>query len=713
LAALVSPLSLDRGERPATVREWLERLDAVESHRGARTALVVVTVLGLALAAVVWQRRAAPATPAGALTAILPLAVTTAGGGLDTAMGRQLAGIFAEQLRWLPDQRTVPLSAVERAVRQEFGGLGADLDTVTAFLAAEFQATQVLAGRVRAVEGERWQMAVQLSDAAGGLLRADSAAAPTDSLGELVYGLVVSLFAEGLAREQTGRSQVLPRGAAAVQAFLAARPRFRAGAYQEAVDLYEAVIAADSTFAPAYFERTLAEVLRVQPTRVSQAVRTALDATSRYSTGLDPGTRDLLVGYETLVGKGDPERAHEQFSALVEHYPDAPDAWFILGYLEFYFGPLFSVEPGSARPALERAVALAPEFAAPRGLLAWIALADDQPEAEEHLRAYLAIDNTSVSAELVRMVDSIRFRGGRAALQVINSLDERPTPALELIALAGASLTLKASERDVAADAIRALRTRATTAADRAIAFRLEMAWLLGGARLASAGALLKGGRGRNVPREELAAWTALLAATGVGAALDEASVDDAATRLAAETDDPTAQWLAARRGRGRDAATAGRARRGLTALTRTSDGSQLLAQSLLDDLDALDALAAGDTAGAEKRWEGAVRRYQIEEVPFGLVASLWPLELERARLAAARGDHVAVALITDRFRHAVGFMDQVARLEAMPLRVAALQASDPLRARELAVQLLALWSKADGRGVALRDSVRTLIPGF
>jgi len=107
------------------------------------------------------------------------------------------------------------------------------------------------------------------------------------------------------------------------------------------------------------------------------------------------------------------------------------------------------------------------------------------------------------------------------------------------------------------------------------------------------------------------------------------------------------------------------------------------------------------------------VRRYQIEEVPFGLVASLWPLELERARLAAARGDHVAVALITDRFRHAVGFMDQVARLEAMPLRVAALQASDPLRAHELAVQLLALWSKADGRGVALRDSVRTLIPGF
>jgi hypothetical protein len=139
-----------------------------------------------------------------------------------------------------------------------------------------------------------------------------------------------------------------------------------------------------------------------------------------------------------------------------------------------------------------------------------------------------------------------------------------------------------------------------------------------------------------------------------------------------------------------------------------------LLARSLLDDLDALDSLAAGDTAGAEERWARAARRYQIEEVPFGLVASLWPLELERARVAAARGDHDAVSLITERFRHAVGFVDQVARLEALPLRVAALQArNDPLRARELAQRLLTLWRDADGTGPALRDSLRARVPGL
>jgi hypothetical protein len=556
---------------------------------------------------------------------------------------------------------------------------------------------------------------VQLQSETGELLRADSAGASTDSLGALVQDLVVSLFAEGLAREQTGWSPVLPHGARAVRDYLAARSRLRAGAYLEAVELYETVIAADSTFAPAHFERTLAEVLRTQPTRVSQAVRAALDATRRYSDRLDPATRALLAGYETLVAQGDLEGAHQRFRDLVGRYENAPDAWFILGYLEFHFGPLFGVEPASARVALERAAALAPEFAAPRGVLGWIAVANDEPDAAGQLRAYLRIDSTSVSADLARMVDSIRFRGPRAALQVVASLEERPTPALELIALASGSLALKASERDVAADAIRALRRRATTPADRAIAFRLEMAWLLGGARLESADGVLREGRRRNVPRDELDSWTTLLAVTGAPhPPPNSTAVDQAAARLAADTANPTSQWLAARWGRSRDPAAAVRARQRLQTLAGTDRGSALLARSLLDDLEAWDRLAAGDTAGASDGWERAVRRYQIEEVPFGLVASLWPLEVARARLAAARRDHDAVALIADRFRYAVGFMDQVARLQILPLGITALQArNDPLRARELAERLLKLWDAADGAGAALRDSVLARVPGL
>jgi tetratricopeptide (TPR) repeat protein/TolB-like protein len=667
----------------------------------------------VALAAAVWQQRSRPpAEPAAQLTAVLPFSVAPAP-AVDTTLGHWLAQAIAEQLRWLPDQRVATVSAVEQALRAEFGNRPADPDTAAAFVAARFGATRLLTGRVRPV-GDRIQVSVRLQDATGEPLRADSAAAPADSLGALVQGLVVSVFAEGLARRQVGWSPVLPRGAAAVRDYLAARPRLRAGAYGEAVELYEAVIAADSAFAPAHFERTLAEVLRAQPTRVNRELRAALGATRRYQDRLDPATRDLLAAYQTLVAEGDLARAHEQLSDLVRRHENAPDAWFILGYLEFHLGPLFGVVPASARYAMERAAALAPEFAAPRAFLGWIALAEDDPEARDHLRAYLAIDSTSASAELVRLVDSIRFRGARAAIHAAASLEDRPTPALELIALAGASLTLSESERTLASDVIRELRARATTGLDRAIAFRLEMAWLLGGARLESASRLLAEGRRRNVPPEELDAWTALLAVTGATRRDPDAGATDAAvTRLAAETGNPTAQWLVARWWRGRNPTAAGRGREALARLARDEDGAALLARSLLDDLDALDRIAAGDTAGALEHWERATRRYQIEEVPFGLVASLWPLQRERARLAAARGDHDAVALVAERFRYAVGFMDQVARLDVLPLGIAAFQARhDPLHARQLAQRLADLWAGADGAGAALRDSVRARVPG-
>jgi hypothetical protein len=71
------------------------------------------------------------------------------------------------------------------------------------------------------------------------------------------------------------------------------------------------------------------------------------------------------------------------------------------------------------------------------------------------------------------------------------------------------------------------------------------------------------------------------------------------------------------------------------------------------------------------------------------------------------------VALVAERLRSPVGFMDQVARLDVLPLGIAALQARrDPLRARQLAERLVDLWAGADGAGTALRDSVRALVPG-
>ena len=128
---------------------------------------------------------------------------------------------------------------------------------------------------------------------------------------------------------------------------------------------------------------------------------------------------------------------------------------------------------------------------------------------------------------------------------------------------------------------------------------------------------------------------------------------------------------------------------------------------SLADDLAALGQLAAGDTVAAYETWRRATQRYSVQHVPFSLVASLWPLRLEWARAAAARGDHDEVLAATAVFEYGVGFTDQVAWSIALRLRAEALRASgDELGARSTFRLLGNTLRDANGTGVALRDSV-------
>jgi len=133
---------------------------------------------------------------------------------------------------------------------------------------------------------------------------------------------------------------------------------------------------------------------------------------------------------------------------------------------------------------------------------------------------------------------------------------------------------------------------------------------------------------------------------------------------------------------------------------------SRLLAASLLGDLAALDRLDAGDTVGAMQAWAEATRRYQFEDVPFGLVASLWPLRLAWAEAAAPR-DPQEVLRATATFEQSPGFMDQVGRSRALPLRADALDATgDVLAARELRRRYAEVLRDATGPSAALRDSL-------
>ncbi len=710
--ALTVPLALDRDRRPPSVEEWLDAVQRTQRGRGMQLALIGSTVVAVVLAGIIggWRLMGRSSGEDRTPTiAIVPFSVTGDLDGVDLRTG--LAKAFEEQLRWIPEYRVVTTGLLERAIADRFGAATPSWDSIGHLAEQNFGASEILVGNVVVTNATHARISIQVRESTSQrVVGSADTAGSVDSLSALVSALVTVTFAERVAREQAGWSAALPRGLDAFRNYIEGDRYFRRAAYDEAIEQYEIVIQRDSSFAPAYFKRMLCEVLKVQPTRATTAARSALDAARRYREGLDPTTRELLRGYDILVSDGDLEQAHEVFQRIVDDHPNAVDAWFVLGYLQFTFGPLLGMSPVAAQYALGQAYELDPDFAAVVAQLAFVAvLQENQPLAQRYLAQYLLIDSTSVWAELVRMVDSLLYGSPKAALAVERSFDMRPPAVLEIIALTGGQLAIRRPERLIAQNAIAALWERAVTRQDRAVAFRMRMANLLGTGRLASTDTLRRDARRRNVPQDELDRWTVLAAVTGIAELGDERTQASAARRLLGQTDaDATALWLVARWYRGRDPRSASQAERLLRARA-DSTGAGPLERSLRDDLDALDLLMAGDTVAALHTWAQAAERFTIERILFGLVGSLWPLRLERVRVAAALGDHEEVLVASADFESMAGFIDQVAWLEVLPLRAEAFRATgDGLSARNIYQTLSTILEDASGSRAALRDSVRS-----
>lgn len=106
--------------------------------------------------------------------------------------------------------------------------------------------------------------------------------------------------------------------------------------------------------------------------------------------------------------------------------------------------------------------------------------------------------------------------------------------------------------------------------------------------------------------------------------------------------------------------------------------------------------------------WRQATERFSIEQVPFSLVASLWPLRLAWARVATASGRAYEALEATASFVRIAAFVDQAAWPQVLRIRgEAALALGDTALARNTFSYLLDLLSEADGGGVALRGQAQ------
>ena len=699
--ALVAPLDVARERRPTTVDAWLDLLDRAERRSTlqpwtAAAALAAAGVVG-------WMALRGPKTPVAdePVVAVLPFATTGAARGLD--LDSVLPQALAWQLELLPDHRVLSARFVRRELTRRAGDETLGLDSSLA-LAATLGADLAVLGRGDATP-EGLRLSIQVHDATRRELVASAdTAGPADSLHALVSALVVKAFAERIARQRSGwATPSLPRGLPAIAAYFQGDRDFRHGDYDRAVERFDRVIALDSAYAPAHYKRMLA-LVQLNPGEAQ--IRSALRAAGAFRERLDPVSRQLLDAYEGLVRRGDVELADRAMRDLVARYPGAVDAWFALGELQFHFAPLLGTPLTEAEAAFGQAAQLDPAFAAPVAHLITLAIArDDDDAARTHMRRYLQIDSTSVLAELVRAADTLMFRPELAS-RVIASFPNRPRAFLENLAFVASEFGRSPAERSVGQRAVDVLWNQAVGRDEKARAFRMRLATLLGSGRETSARAFLAEAGRAGMPRMELDRWLVLGSTTALPDLAGDATVEAAARRLAAARDDSIVdQWLAARWFTGRDADLAADLTQHLRQYLHAETDPLPMHQSLVDDLEARERLAAGDTAAALATWRRATQRFSIEQVPFALAASLWPLRLARTRLAAASGRHREALDASESFVRIAGFVDQAAWPEVLHIRAdAALALGDTALARNTYADLVQLLVNADGAGVATRE---------
>ena len=121
----------------------------------------------------------------------------------------------------------------------------------------------------------------------------------------------------------------------ALKAYLAGEQAYRAGQYAAAVSAFQEAVGADTTFALAFYRLSMAQERLVM---IDDSRRSA-ELAFRHSSRLSVHDRRFLEAV-LAMRRGRSADAEQQFSAIVQAYPDDAEAWYQLGELQFHGSPL-------------------------------------------------------------------------------------------------------------------------------------------------------------------------------------------------------------------------------------------------------------------------------------------------------------------------------------------------------------------------------------
>src|SRR2546428_11055422 len=365
--ALQKALARAPADRFATAAEMASALAGVSvsrdapSRRSWRVPAVAAGIVMIAAAAwVISQGRSSPGIPGNTL-AVLPFRVA----GPDSGVWREgLVDLLSINLDGAPGVRVIaPRTVLSRwnanvGRRAEVADQDAALGVARA-VGARFALTGSLVGGPRSVRLSAGHRDLRRGTDLG-MQQVEGSA---DSVPALVDRLTVLLLRAGLVSDSAALpsfdlARPTTTSLVALKAFLAGERFFRRAQPRQAAAEFKRAVAADSTFALAWYRLSAATGWTTSP---HPPELSAFDSAALRVAGRLPVLEALVLRASAALNEWRPD-AITLLQGLVARYPEDAEGWYLLGDAYFHLGHFSFLPLDSMVQPLQRAIALDSSF---------------------------------------------------------------------------------------------------------------------------------------------------------------------------------------------------------------------------------------------------------------------------------------------------------------------------------------------------------------
>jgi serine/threonine protein kinase/tetratricopeptide (TPR) repeat protein len=384
-------------------------------HRGALLAgLLAVTLAG------VWAatRSSTPREPTLSPSRVAVLPFRLSGGEESRRLGGAIVPLLSSALDGVGELHTVDPSAVLAATGE---GTGEVLDQGRARgVAARLGAGLYISGSV--VEGAPGRVTITATafDVPSGRTQGQRATVEggAPEVFRMVNDLAVQLLSAFDIQQSPPRLESISTGSIlALNEYLKGESALRRGDHAEAANAFGRAVAADTSFALAWFRLAYALTFTEAPGRAEKPMRRALALRSRLSE------RDArLAEAFSAVLEVNPKRADQLYRAFVYEYPADVEGSFGRADVMLHFGPLYGLPMDSLSHAFQRVLFLDPHHTEALAHLPWAAGLDGRIGLlDSATTRALTIDSGGYYAPVFRTLRAFARHDSVALMQAVSS----------------------------------------------------------------------------------------------------------------------------------------------------------------------------------------------------------------------------------------------------------------------------------------------------